>query len=116
VLNEPTKLKTVDLYYIALLSQDLERMVDNLIFVEQKEINFLKKILKIVDNIKQLLEELDKLNFSMAIELGKNISLLKTPEVENLKTYGLRRIKKHFSNISEIFFDWAATTEVIKSK
>ena len=116
VLNEPTKLKTVDLYYIALLSQDLERMFDNLIFVEQKEINFLKKILKIVDNIKQLLEELDKLNFSMAIELGKNISLLKTPEVENLKTYGLRRIKKHFSNISEIFFDWAATTEVIKSK
>lgn len=116
ILNEPTKLKTVDLYYIALLSQDLERMVDSLIFVEQKEINILRKVLKIIDNIKHLLEELDKLNFSKVIELEKNISLLKIPEVKNLRTYGLRRIKRHLSNISEILFDWAITVEIEKSK
>lgn len=116
VLNEPTKLKTVDLYYIALLSQDLERMVDSLIFVEKKETSFLRKVLKIIDNIKNLLEELDKLDFSKVIELEKNISVLRTPEVENLKTYGLRRIKRHLSNIADIFFDWAITKEVEKSK
>ena len=116
VQNEPTELKTVDLYYIALLTQDLERMVDSLIFLEQSEVNFLKKTLKIVDNIKELLENLDRLNFTQVIELEKNISLLKTAEVGNLKTYGLRRIKRHFSNISEVFFDWAITKEVGKSK
>lgn len=115
-LNEPTKLKTVDLYYIALLSQDLERMVDSLIFVEKKQIIFLKKILGIIDNIKNLLEELDKLNINKVIELEKNISLLRVPEVGNIKTYGLRRIKRHFSNIAEVFFDWAVTKEVEKSK
>lgn len=111
-LNEPTKLKTVDLYYIALLSQDLERMVDSLIFVEKKETSFLRKVLKIIDNIKNLLEELDKLDFSKVIELEKNISLLRVPEVGNIKTYGLRRIKRHFSNIAEVFFDWAVTKEI----
>lgn len=116
VLNEPTKLKTVDLYYIALLSQDLERMVDSLVFVAQKEIGFLKKVLKIIENIKNLLEELDKLNFSKVIEFEKNISLLRTPVVENLRTYGLRRIKRHLSNILEVFFDWAITKDVEKSK
>ncbi|MEA2037472.1 MAG: hypothetical protein U9O94_08230, partial [Nanoarchaeota archaeon] len=34
VLNEPTLLKTSDLHYIGLISMDLERMVDSLIFVE----------------------------------------------------------------------------------
>lgn len=116
ILNEPTNVKTVDLYYIALLSQDLEGMVDSLIFVEQKEISFLKKTLKIIDNIENLLEELDKLHFGKVIELEKSISLIKTPEIENLKTYGLRRIKKHLSNISEVFFDWSITKEVEKSK
>jgi len=105
VLNEPTELKTVDLHYIALLTQDLERMVDSLIFVDQNETTFLKKTLKVIENIKDLLEELDKLSFTKVIELEKSISLLKTPEVENLKTYGLRRIKRHLSNISEVFFD-----------
>jgi antitoxin component of MazEF toxin-antitoxin module len=116
VLNEPTALKTVDLYYIASLSQDLERMVDNLIFVEKKETAFLKKTLQIVNNIQMLLEDLNKLNFNSVIQLEKNISLLKAPEVDNIKTYGLRRIRRHFVNISEIFFDWAVTTELLKSK
>ena len=116
VLNEPTKLKTVDLYYIASLSQNLERMVDSLIFVERDEISFLKKVLEIVDNIWCILEDLDKITFNKVIELEKSISLLKTPDVENLRTYGLRRIKRHLSNISEVFFDWAVTKELQKSK
>jgi len=116
VSNEPTKLKTVDLHYMALLSQNLEGMVDSLILVEQKETTFLKKILKIVDALKDLLEDLDKLSIHKVIELEKNISLLRTPDIENLKTYGLRRIKRHLSNISDVFFDWAVTKEVQKTK
>ena len=116
VLNEPTRFKTVDLHYMALLNRDLERMVDSLIFVEKKETAFLKKTLQIVNNIQLLLEDLNKLDFNSVIKLEKNISLLKAPEVDNIKTYGLRRIKKHFANISEIFFDWAVTTELLKGK
>ena len=77
-------------------------MVDNLIFVEKKETAFLKKTLQIVNNIQQLLEDLNKLNFNSVIQLEKNISLLKAPEVDNIKTYGLRRIKRHFVNIAGI--------------
>jgi len=116
VLNEPTKLKTVDLHYIALLSQNLERMVDSLILVDQNEVGFLRKILKIFENIKDLLEDLNKLELTGVIELEKNISLVKTPEIENIKTYGLRRIKRHLSNVSDVFFDWAITKEVEKNK
>lgn len=116
VLNEPTELKTVELHYIALLTQDLERMVDSLIFVEKKESVFLRKTLQVIGDIWEILDSLDKLNFAKVIELEKDISLLKTPEVENLQTYGLRRIKRHLSNILEVFFDWAVTKEVEKSK
>ena len=116
VLNEPSKLKTVDLYYISLLSQNLEKMVDSIILVDKKEVLFLRKILKIINNIKDLLEETDKLDYNMVIELEKSISHIATPDVENLKTYGLRRIKRHLSNISEVLLDWAITKEVEKSR
>jgi antitoxin component of MazEF toxin-antitoxin module len=116
VLNEPTVLKTVDLHYIALLTQDLERMVDSLIFVDQKEILFLKKISKIIESILDLLEDLSTLNYTSVIELEKNVSLLKTPDIKNIAKYSQRRIKRHLSNISEVFFDWAITKEVEKGK
>ncbi|MFH1642561.1 MAG: hypothetical protein ABIC04_06720 [Nanoarchaeota archaeon] len=109
VLNEPTKIKTVDLYYIARVSQYLEGMVDNLILVEKKEGLFLRKILKIVDEIKDILEKVDELSYTRVIQLEKIIVALKTPQIENLKTYGFRRIKRNLSNISEVFFDWAIT-------
>ncbi|MEA2037656.1 MAG: hypothetical protein U9O94_09165, partial [Nanoarchaeota archaeon] len=68
------------------------------------------------DNFKYLLEDLDKLDYTKVIELERKISLIKTPEVENIKTYGMRRIRRHINNISEVFFDWAITKEVEKSK
>ena len=116
VLNEPTNLKTIELHYIALLTYDLERMVDSLILVDQIEKDLLKKTLSIIDIISNLLEDLDKLTFQKVIALEKKISIIKTPIVENLKTYGQRRIKRHFSNISVVLFDWAITKEVEKTK
>jgi antitoxin component of MazEF toxin-antitoxin module/uncharacterized protein YlaN (UPF0358 family) len=116
VLNEPTALKTVDLHYIALLTQDLERVVDSLIFVDQKEINFLRKTSRVIEDIRDLLEDLDKLNYTKVIDLEKHIALLKTPEIANIAKYSQRRIKRHLSNISEVFFDWAITKEVEKNK
>ena len=116
VLNEPTKLRTVDLHYIALISQEFERMVDSVILIEKNEFKHLKKIAVIVDLIKELLQDTSKININDAIKLEESINLFRTPEVENLKTYGLRRIKKHFSNISDVLFDWAISMKVEKSK
>ena len=116
VLNEPTKLRTVDLHYIALISQEFERMVDSIILIEKNEFKHLKNISVIVDLIKELLQDTSRININDAIKLEESINLFRTPEVENLKTYGLRRIKKHFSNISDVFFDWAISMKVEKSK
>lgn len=116
VLNEPTKLRTIELHYISLISLELERMADSLILVERSESKFLKNIHEIVDSMKELLQDIKSIKVADVIDIDKSISQLKTPKMENLKTYGLRRIKKHFSNISEVFFDWAISTRLEKNK
>lgn len=113
-LNQPIKKTIIELHYTATISKDLERMVDSLILVDKSEKTFLKKILKIIENIKDLLENPKNLDYKTAIELDRNIMGLKSPEIENIKTYGKRRIKRNLISISEVFFDWAITKEITK--
>src|SRR3989344_7677102 len=114
VLNEPTKFKTVDLHYITFISQNLERMVDSLILVDKNEKQFLRNIASIIDQIKIVLESIETLSLEQVIAIEQHIDRLKTPDMTNLKTYGIRRIKRNLTNISEIFFDWVITKEVTK--
>lgn len=113
-LNQPIKKTIIELHYIATISKDLEKMVDSLILVDKDEKPFLKKILKIIENIRDLLENPKNLNYKTVIELDKAIVGLKSPEIENIKTYGKRRIKRNLTTISEVFFDWAITKELTK--
>ena len=111
-LNEPTKLKTINLHYILLIAQELERLVDSLIHVSENESKLLKKLFKVMDMVKVLLENPSSINYEGVIGFDTEILSMKTPDVENIKTYGERRIKKHLSNISEVFFDWAINNEL----
>ena len=112
VLQEPTKSKPIDLYYMALIAQDLERMVDSLILVEEKEKEFFKQIGEILELMLKLIGDVEELKVGAVIELQTLITKMRMPNVENLKTYGLRRINIHFESIADIFFDWAITKEV----
>jgi len=107
-----TKLKTIDLYYISLISKDLERMVDHLICVDNKEHGFLNSVLDVVDRLQHILENITQLNNKIALEFIKKISNIAKVEVKDIKSYDKERIRLSFTNISEVIVDWAITKEI----
>ena len=112
--SQQSKTSIIDLHYISSISRDLERMVDSVIMVDRDENLFLKKILKIIEDISNLLENPENLNYSSVIELDKSIVAIKSPEIANIKAYGKRRIKRNLTSIVEVFFDWALTKLIDK--
>ena len=68
------KSKTIDLYYISLISKDLERMVDHLICVDHKDISFLNLVYGIIDNLNSLIENIVHLNHKTALQFIKKVS------------------------------------------
>jgi phosphate uptake regulator len=116
--NVPTKMKTIDLYYISLISKDLERMVDHLIQIDKSEVVILNQVLGIIEYLKNLIENLNNkkspyyLNHKNAIHFIKKVDNIKSVEVKNIRTYDKRRVKRLLSNISETIVDWAITKEI----
>ena len=114
--NVPTAIKPLDLHYIALLAAHLERMVDSLILVDSKETSFLKQVAVITGLLKELMDQLSSLDLGRVIAFEAKLSGLKTPEVNNVKTYGMRRIRINFNKISEVLFDWVVSNRLAKTK
>jgi len=111
-LKMPSNLKAIELYYTAQISQYLERAVDNIILLDRKEVSFLKPILPIMEDIKIFLDDIRNLDYKKAISLTKKISAIRSPKIENINTYGKRRIRSNLINVSEVFMDWAITKEL----
>ena len=109
-----TKLKTIDLYYISLISKDLERMVDHLILVSSKDTEFLDSIYGVVDQLQSLIENTAILNHKTALQFIKKITKIKSLEVKDIKTYDKERIRLSLITISEVITDWAITKEIEK--
>ena len=109
-----TKLKTIDLYYISLISKDLERMVDHLILVSSKDTEFLDSIYGVVDQLQSLIENTAILNHKTALQFIKKITKIKSLEVKDVKTYDKERIRLSLITISEVITDWAITKEIEK--
>ena len=109
------KLKTIDLYYISLLSKDVERFVDTLIRVDVSQKKFLISLFEIVGFLKDMVEDdrgFDGLEYGVVIEFIKKVELLEDVVVKDVKTYDRKRIKQILSSLSEILMDWAITKEV----
>ena len=109
-----TKLKTIDLYYISLISKDLERMVDHLIRVSSRETEFLNSIYDVVDQLQSIIENTNILNHKIALQFIKKVSKIKNFEVKDIKSYDKERIRLSLTTIAEVVTDWAITKEIEK--
>ncbi len=116
--NMPTNMRVIDLYYVSLISKDLERMVDHLIQLDKTDSAILNQISDTIDYLKNLIENLyDKkspyyLNSKNAINFIKKVNTIKVVDVKDVKTYDKRRVRRLLSNISETIIDWAITKEL----
>ena len=110
----PIHLKTIDLYYVGLISTYLEGMADHLITIEKTEKDFLREVLAAVDGLQKIFESLSMLDHQKAINFIRSVKDIQTPMVKDILTYRKRRIKKYMMNIGEVVLDWAITKEVEK--
>ena len=109
-----TKLKTIDLYYISLISKDLERMVDHLIQVSNKESEFLNSIHGVIGQLQSIIENTNSLNHKSALQFIKIVSKIRNFEVKDIKSYDKERIRLSLTTIAEVITDWAITREIEK--
>ena len=109
-----TKLKTIDLYYISLISKDLERMVDHLICVSSRESEFLDIIYAVIEQLQDIIENTNSLNHKIALQFIKKIVKIKSFEVKDIKSYDKERIRLSLITIAEVITDWAITREIEK--
>jgi len=107
-----SNLKTIELYYITLISKDLERMVDHLIKLPKNEMAFFNTILEVMDYLQNIVENPNKFDYKNAIELVKKVQKIKKPETRDIKAYDKLRIWISLDTISDIVMDWAITEEV----
>ncbi|MBI2660112.1 hypothetical protein HYX07_03030 [Candidatus Woesearchaeota archaeon] len=109
-----THAKTIDLYYISLISKDLERMVDHLICLSGKELDFLAQIHEIIDNLQFIIENTNTLNNKAALQFIKKASKIKNFEVKDIRSYDKERIRLSLITIAEVITDWAITKDIEK--
>ena len=109
-----TSSKTIDLYYISLISKDLERVVDHLIRISSKESDFLVMVHDIIEQLQNIIDNTLNLNHKLALQFLKKLSRMKSFDVKDVKTYDKERIRLSFVTISEVITDWAITRELEK--
>jgi phosphate uptake regulator len=114
----PAKLKMIDLYYISLISRDLERTVDHIIKLEKNDNHFIRKIEEIIVFLKDNIEKLDfkknkgLFDYNIAIEFAKKVKSIGNISKSDKKLYDKRRIKGLLNKISEIVIDWSITNHI----
>lgn len=111
-INEPTTLKPIDMYYTLQLAIELERLVDYIIQLDKSDKEYLKDIEPLVEMLKSLLENIEKLDYLKAAEFTKKALSLKEWQINSVKNANKLKIKKHFQNMAEIVLDWAITNKV----
>lgn len=109
-----TKAKTIDLYYISLISKDLERMVDHLICVDNREQELLSIIYEVINHLEHIIENTNNLNHKIALQFIKKVNKIRGFYVKDIKSYDKERIRLSLLTISEVITDWAITKEIEK--
>jgi phosphate uptake regulator len=109
-----TQAKAIDLYYISLVSKDLERMVDHLIQVSHREIDFLSLVYDVMDNLQVIIENTSSLNHKSALLFIKKVNRIKPFEIKDIKSYDKERIRLSLITIAEVITDWSVTKEIEK--
>ena len=107
-----TKLKNIDLYYISLISKELERMVDRIICLDKNDKKFLEEITKPIEILQNISQDTTKLSQAQAMEFAKEVSLIKNMAVKDVRTNDMSRIKQNLTAISEVVMDWMVTLKI----
>lgn len=115
LMYEPgTKTRTIELYYISLISKELERLVDHLIRLGKKEAKFLLEISRPIELLMGITEEPHMLDTNAAIGFAKIVGKIRRIEVKDVATYDKERMKQSLVSISEVIMDWMVTLKIEK--
>jgi len=106
----PVNLRMIDLYYISLVTVDLERAADHII--KLKDNKYLEKLTKLIEILKHVMDAVGTPEFdhAKALEFVKQIKNLDDKHGD----YDKRRIKELLNNVSEIILDWSVTNTISK--
>jgi phosphate uptake regulator len=103
----------IELHYLSRLSKALEMMVDHLITIDNLGKDYTEGVRDILGNLQDLLKERCKsLDYQAATKFNDKIFLMQNVTVEDVRSYGLRRIARALNSISEVMIDWAVIKEV----
>ncbi len=119
-VHHSSQLKIVELYYISLMSKELERLVDVLYAMKTKDIAFITSILEIIDYLKDILADTGTERFTLspqtAIHFIKKVDALVSVKVKDIASYEKKRAKELLVNVSEVLVDWALFCELEASE
>ena len=107
--GKTTKLKNIDLYYISLISKELERMVDRLILLGEGNNKFLDGVTKSIEILQVILQDISKLDQELAMEFAKAVTSIRIPDIKDVQTYYMSSMLHHLTSISEVIIDWMGT-------
>jgi hypothetical protein len=114
--HHASQFRTIELYYISLMSKELERLVDVLFVMEPIDNSFLNSILDVIDFLKDVLTDVGTSQFvlpsTVAIQFIKKIDDIESVKVKDIFTYEKKRAKELLVNVSEVLVDWAMLYEM----
>jgi len=106
------KLKNIELYYISLISKELERMVDHLIQIDESNKKFLAEIMKPINLLQAILQDISNLDLKQSIAFTKAVLLMKEIPIKDIRSYDMARIKQNLITITEVVMDWMVTLKI----
>lgn len=110
--GKSAKLKNIDLYYISLISKELEMMVDRLIRLGGTDKKFLDEIAKPIEILQNILQDTLKLDQKHAMDFAKSVSLIKRIMIKDVKSSNMARVRHSLTTISEVVMDWMVTIKI----
>ncbi len=116
-LSTPSDLKMIDLHYIATISKELERIVDQIIVLDTKHSTLLELALEIIESLKKILEDIHKdtkyrLTPADAISFVKQIFAFQKAYAPLPKSPVLQQMENSFMNIGDVLMDMAITHQL----
>jgi hypothetical protein len=111
-VGKTTKLNNIELYYISLISKELERIVDRLICLDSSHKDFLEQINKPIEILMLILQDTSKLDQDKAMEFTKSALSIKFKDKNVSKNIDATRVVINLTSISEVVMDWMVTLKI----
>jgi len=107
-----SKIRTIELYYISLISKELERLVDGLINLQRKDVKYIAELQKPIELLASIIDQPETLSLENAMGFAKAASKIKKKEVVDVRTYEMERMKQNLVVVSEVLMDWMVTRKI----